>query len=193
MSGIGEPYAALGRACVAAGVRWFVFGAQAAILHGAVRFTEDIDVTVDGTQLVVGDLVAALEDEGFDLRVTHDVESFVAQTRVLPMVHRASQTPVDVVMSGPGIEELFFERVVTLDVEGVPVPVAAAEDLVVMKVLAGRPKDIEDVVAVLAAQPGMDRVQIRELLTLLQQALAQSDLLPAFDAAVARAERAAAT
>jgi hypothetical protein len=28
------------------GSAWYVFGAQAAILHGALRFTEDIDVTV---------------------------------------------------------------------------------------------------------------------------------------------------
>jgi hypothetical protein len=30
-----------------AGVRWYLFGAQAAILHGAARLSADVDVTVD--------------------------------------------------------------------------------------------------------------------------------------------------
>ena len=184
-----EPYASLGRAFAAAGVRWFVFGAQAAILHGAMRFTEDIDVTVDGMRIPTSSLVQALQREGLQLRVPRDVEGFIAKTRVLPMYHQASMTPVDVVLSGPGIEEMFFERVVTMEVEDVPIPVAAPEDVVVMKVLSARPKDLEDVVAVLAAQPSLDHEQIRDLLADLEQALAQSDLLPAFEAALARAER----
>ncbi len=191
--GIAEPYASLGRAFGAVGARWYVFGAQAAIMHGAVRFTEDIDVTVEGTQVATATLVAALEHEGLELRVTSGVEHFVAQTRVLPMVHLATMMPVDVVLSGPGIEELFFERAVTVEVEGVSIPVAAPEDVVVMKVLAGRPKDLEDAVAVLAAQLSkLDLSHIRELLILLERALGQSDLLPAFDAALERARRAVA-
>jgi predicted nucleotidyltransferase len=185
-----DPYAALGRAFAAAGARWFVFGAQAAILHGAVRFTEDIDVTVDAMHMSTPELVAHLEGEGLSLRVVEDVDTFVAQTRVLPMLHDASMTPVDVVLSGPGIEELFFERVIMLDVGGIAIPVAAAEDLVVMKVLAGRPKDLEDVVAVLSAQPALEVSRVRELLAMLERALDQSDLLPAFEAAFARACRA---
>lgn len=42
-----EVYGALARALAPLGVRWYVFGAQAAILYGAARFTEDIDVTVE--------------------------------------------------------------------------------------------------------------------------------------------------
>ncbi len=193
-SSLAEAYASLGRALGAVGTRWYVFGAQAAILHGAVRFTEDIDVTVDATVLTTADLVEALKREGIDLRVAADVENFVAKTRVLPMLHRASQTPVDVVLSGPGIEELFFEHVVTLDVEGVCIPVAASEDVVVMKILAARPKDIEDVVAILAAQGSKIALsKIRDLLTLIEQALDQRDLLPAFEAALGRARRAKPT
>ena len=38
-----EVYAALSRVLSLLGVRWYVFGAQAAILYGAARFTEDIE------------------------------------------------------------------------------------------------------------------------------------------------------
>lgn len=95
-------YSALARAFGSLGVRWYLFGAQAAILHGAVRFTEDVDVTVE-----IGDrphraLADALLAEGFELR--NDDESFVEQTRVLPIFHRSTNTPVDVVLAGRGIE-----------------------------------------------------------------------------------------
>ena len=39
-----------------------------------------------------------------------------------------------------------------IDVEGVQVPVASPEDLIVMKILAGRAKDLEDVRTLLAAR-----------------------------------------
>ncbi len=45
--------------------------------------------------------------------------------------------PVDIVLGGPGIEELFLERAEVHDIEGILVPVARAENLVVMKILAG--------------------------------------------------------
>jgi hypothetical protein len=77
-----------------------------------------------------------------------------------------------------------------LEVEGLRVPVASAEDMVVMKVLAGRPKDEEDVVAIATAYDALNEPAVRRTLVELEQALAQSDLVPAFDAALARARRA---
>jgi hypothetical protein len=95
--------------------------------------------------------------------------------------------PVDVVLAGPGIEAEFLDGAVERTVEGVTVPVARAEDLVVMKILAGRPTDLEDVVAVLAANEGhFDEARSRNLLSLLEEALDQSDLLPSFENALRR-------
>jgi hypothetical protein len=56
-----------------------------------------------------------------------------------------------------------------------------------MKLLAGRPKDLDDVVSILSANPALDLRYVRDTLAILEQALAQSDLLPALDAALARA------
>ena len=61
-------------------------------------------------------------------------------------------------------------------------PVIAIDDLIVAKVLAGRPKDIEDARGLWHAHgPQLDEGRIRRLLLLLQEALSQSDLLPVFD------------
>lgn len=86
------------------------------------------------------------------------------------------------------MEERFLDRAQVREVLGVRVPVAAAEDLVVMKVLAGRPKDLEDVKSIVAAQGGkLDVEDIRGTLRLVEEALSQSDLVPAFEGILAAA------
>jgi len=188
LSADAEVYAALGKVFDRLGVRWYVFGAQAAILYGAARFTEDIDVTVELGTLETSMLVSELKDAGFSPRL--DDPDFIHQTRVIPVLHATTKTPLDIVLAGPGIEELFFDGARRIEVGGELVPVASPEDLVVMKVLAGRPKDLEDVVAVLAAQDPFDEKRARWLLSLLQQALDQTDLLPSFERCLARVARA---
>lgn len=177
--------AALKQALAGLGLDWYLFGAQAAGLYGAPRVTADVDVTVRLGSRAAEDLAAAVAAAGFDLRA--DDADFVEQTRVMPVVHRATGIPADLVIAGPGLEELFFERVRRTDFFGVEVPVAAPEDLVVMKILAGRAKDIEDVEAMLAAVDDIDLDLLRGTLAMLEEALGQSDLSPAFEQALARA------
>jgi hypothetical protein len=125
---------------------------------------------------------------GFELRVRTGVGDFVARTRVLPFLHAATRMPLDVVLAGPGLEEEFLARAQRVDLEGVVVPVLAAEDLIVTKTLAGRPKDRDDVVGILRERgTSLDLEQVRRTLRLLERALDQSDLLPAFEADLDRA------
>jgi hypothetical protein len=123
-----------------------LFGAQAALLYGAARLTADADVTVDLGTRPTRELVDLLAASGFDLRVP-DADDFVARTRVVPLVHRGTGMPIDVVLAGPGMEDLFLARARPHTVDDVTVPVASAEDVIVMKILAGRAKDHDDVEA----------------------------------------------
>ena len=177
-SDILETYKALSVAFLALRTRWYVFGAQAAIFHGVARATADIDITVDPGTHGTAEIVAGLTARGFKLRIAD--EAF-EKTHVLPIVHTATRVPVDVVLAGPGLEELFFQRIVEKDVGGIRIPIASAEDVIVMKVLAGRAKDLEDVKSILVAKRNLDLGQVRETLSLLEKALDQSDLLPVFE------------
>ena len=167
---------------------WYVFGAQAALVHGAVRMTADVDVTVFAGDLTTEALVTALEADGFELR---GVETdFVRETRVLPLIHLATGINADVVLGGPGLEELFHSRVESADLGGTTVPVAAAEDVVAMKILSGRPKDRDDVIAIIAAQgPALNHLRVRETLDLLEKALDRSDLVAELERARTEATR----
>ena len=158
--------------------RWYVFGAQAVILWGRPRLTADIDVTVRLDPEDPERLVRMLETAGFSLRFG-DAPDFVRRTRVLPFVHAASGLPLDIVLAGPGLEELFLSRAVPVAMGDTVIPVISPEDLIATKILAGRPKDIEDVRGILRERLStLDLESIRSTLTLLEEALGQSDLRP---------------
>jgi hypothetical protein len=162
------------------GSRWYLFGAQAAVIWGRPRLTADIDITAQIDPDQVDHFLESMKRQGFTLRF--DDPEFVNRTRVFPFLHQRTGVPVDVVVAGPGLEEAFLDRAVEVPIGGATVPVISPEDLVVTKVLAGRPKDIEDVRGVLRERAdSLDVSRIREMLRLLEEALAQSDLLVAFE------------
>lgn len=160
------------------GVRWYVFGAQAAIIWGSPRLSSDVDVTVEF--LAPEKITDVLRRHGF--AIVEDDPDFISRTRVIPVVHSQSRMPVDVVLAGPGLEDEFFARAIVRKVGGRNIPVMSPEDLVATKILAGRAKDLEDVRAVLhARRTDLDVERIRALLQLLEQALTRGDLLPQFE------------
>lgn len=167
------------------GARWYLFGAQAVVIWGRPRLTADIDVTVELPPEALDSALRALGERGFRLRITFGVEEFLRRTRVLPFRHEASGMLLDLVLAGPGLEEEFLDRAIAVPFGDRSYPVISPEDLVVTKILAGRPKDLEDVRGVLAERSGrLDLDRIRTVLRLLEEALGQSDLLPLFEGEV---------
>ncbi len=173
-----ELIAALSRLLKARKLRWYVFGAQAAIAYGSPRATMDVDVTVMVADPQVKPLIAALKKAGFLARVD-DIEPFLARTRVLPLWFKKTQMPLDLVQARDGLENAFLERARTIDLGGVKAPVISPEDLVVAKLFAGRPRDVDDVRAVLFTQRAtIDLAYVRRLLGALDEAEDRADLLP---------------
>jgi hypothetical protein len=187
-AGPADLLADLAKALDALAIRWYVFGAQAALIWGRPRLTTDVDVTVE-CRVPTRALVDALERGGFSLRVD-GTDAFIDATRVVPLEHRASGLALDVVLAGPGLEELFLERAVPIDVAGTVVPFISPEDLIVTKLLAGREKDIDDVRGVLAERGlALDVSHIRATLALLEDALGQSYLTPVLERELERWQR----
>lgn len=188
-SPVADLLADLAAAFAAVNVDWFLFGAQAAIAYGVGRLTADVDVTARVPEGVPNARLSdALGQRGFDSRFENP--AIPEQGRVLPFVHRATSLPVDIVLAGPGLEDEFFARTRVHDFDGVLVPIVDVSDLIVMKVLADRPKDVEDVVTLLQVQTAnIDLARVRRTLQMLESALGQSDLIPALDRAIADARR----
>ena len=160
--------------------RWYVFGAQAVIAYGVPRLSADVDVTLalvpDAPERFARDMEAA----GFALRV--DDPDFVKRTRVMPFVHVASAMPLDVVLAGSGLEDEFLDRAVMTAVGSVRVPLIHVSDLIIAKVLAGRPKDLDDATGLWRIHGAVaDADRIRRILRLLEEALTESDLVSTFE------------
>jgi hypothetical protein len=161
-------------------VRWYVFGAQAVIAAGAARATADIDITTE--DVPVERLRAALAKAGFTLRKDIEgVEELIEHHRILPLEH-ASGLQLDVVRAGPGPEQEMMERLVHRKVGRARIPFISTDDLLVLKVLAGRDKDLEDVRALLrGGSPEIHAETVRARLATLEALLDDSTLVPVFE------------
>ena len=161
--------ARLARGLDAAGVGYMVIGGQAVLLYGEPRLTRDVDLTlgVSPSQL---DNVLRVTD-GLGLRPLVDPHPFVAETLVLPCDEPESGIRVDIVFSLPGYERVAIERARAVEVGGVSVRFASPEDLTVQKLIAGRPRDLDDVRGVLVRQPDLDLGYVRRWLSEFDTAL----------------------
>ncbi len=165
---------------------WYVFGAQAVVAYGRPRMTADVDVTVDIGKESAEVLIRALTDDDFEPRIELS-DDFISQARLLPLVHTPTEMPADVVISQPGLQEEFLARTCPVDIGGLTVPLISVEDLIAMKILAARPKDLDDIHGVLTEQ--VDRIdleQVDEVLTILEVATDEADLKTRFRKILAR-------
>jgi len=162
-------------------IRWYLFGAQAAVVYGSARVTMDVDVTISVATGRVRPLVDALLKGGFASR-TDDLDAFFQRSRVIPLFHKKNRMPLDLVVARDSLEAVFLDRAKQTDIGGVTVPVISPEDLVVAKLFAGRPRDLEDVRAVLGAlRDSLDFRHMRNLLGQLDEAEDRADLLPTLE------------
>ncbi|MFQ6047347.1 MAG: nucleotidyl transferase AbiEii/AbiGii toxin family protein [Gemmatimonadales bacterium] len=126
---------------------FMLIGGQAVLLHGRPRLTEDIDVTLG----VSPEELPALEDICRSLGLAPlptDPEQFVRETLVLPVSDPDTAIRVDFIFSTTPYERQAIERAEKIALSGEWVPFAAAEDLIIHKLFAGRAVDWEDAVSV---------------------------------------------
>jgi len=121
--------------------------------------------------------VVALADEvGFAPRPA-EPDAFVAETGVLPLARESDGWEVDLVFAGSPYEHEAIGRASIVELEGVALPVIAAEDLVIHKLVAGRPRDVDDAAGVVARQgAAFGRARVLGFLLDLAEAVADEDL-----------------
>jgi hypothetical protein len=126
---------------------FMLIGGQAVLLHGRPRLTEDIDVTL-GIGPEGWTSVREVCDELGLSPLPDDIEQFVRETFVLPARHPGTRIRVDFIFSTTPYEREAIRRAVQVTLQGVDVPFATAEDLILHKLFAARPRDLEDAVGV---------------------------------------------
>jgi predicted nucleotidyltransferase len=134
-------------------------GGIAVALVATPRFTADVDALVLGIDGRLEWLIEELGKAGFAPRSTDQV-AMTRRTRVLTLVD-AQGVGVDLMLGLlPFDEELVARAARAKLADGSLVPVALPEHLVVMKAIAWRPKDLQDIREVMAANPSLDRAYV---------------------------------
>ncbi|MCX6597694.1 MAG: nucleotidyl transferase AbiEii/AbiGii toxin family protein [Acidobacteria bacterium] len=173
-----ELLVALDQALRAAGIAYMVIGGQAVLRYGEPRMTKDIDLTLRLGPDELPRVRAALAPLGLD-DLVDDPKSFVERTMVLPLRHLASGIRVDLVFSFSPYEYEAIDAAVTLPAGTGSARFARPEDLIIHKVFAGRPRDLEDVRHILNNQLVLNRDYIKARLTELSE-VALVDLVQRF-------------
>jgi hypothetical protein len=164
----------------AAGIPHAVSGAVAMAAHGFVRATRDIDILVVVPAVRLPAVFAIVRRAGFQGEDRALIESlrerFFAEMRSGP-------TSVEILVPAIPYHHRLLERAVRRTISGVEVPFLSREDLVVLKMLWRRDKDLADVRTMLAGGDPVDMDRIRATL---------AELLPADDPRHAEVQRLAA-
>lgn len=160
----------MGRELDSRGIPYMVIGGQAVLLYGEPRLTRDIDVTLGVDEDVLETVLEAASRLGLE-PIPEDIPAFVRETMVLPSMHRESGIRVDFIFSRSSYEREAIKRSRRVMIGGEQVAFASLEDLVIHKIIAGRPRDIEDARIVLIKNPDYDRDYILKWLDEFDAAL----------------------
>ena len=141
-------------------------GGVAVIARGVPRLTVDIDATVRAPDTSVDSIFEALARHEIGPRMDQAKE-FARMHHVFLARHEPTGTPIDLSLAYLDFEDEAIQSSDEIDYAHVRIPVARAEDLVVYKIVASRPRDIDDAEKLLNLPGG--EIQIARVRRLVQQ------------------------
>ena len=134
------------------------FGWPAGLL-GRPRLTVDLDAMFLASTKDAPKILDLAEVVGIEPRV-ENITEFVKKSRVLLLRHKKSGINIDISLGILPFEEEVVERSVRHDAGAVTVRLPTPEDLIILKAVAHRPKDLQDIREVVANNPNLDQRRI---------------------------------
>ena len=147
-----------------------IIGGQAVLLYGEPRLTKDIDVTLGIGVEALPKMLDLSRRAGWKALV-EDTEGFVRESMVLPMTDPDSGLRIDFIFSHLPYERQAIGRARAVQLGRSSVMFASLEDVILHKILAGRPRDVEDIRSILLKNPGFDAEYIDRWLREFEVAL----------------------
>lgn len=128
--------------CSKHGIPYAIIGGMATIIHGYMRTTGDIDVSIVAE---IDTLAKTLELFANDyVPIKANPLAFFQRCLFVPLQHRITRMRVDVIAALSSFERLVIKRSKRLSYANIKLNVCTIEDLIIMKLVAARPKDIGD-------------------------------------------------
>lgn len=162
-----------------------LIGGVAASLQGQARATEDVDALLRLDERTLDHFLEMAIAQGFTPRIP-DAVSFARRSAVLLLEHEASRVGVDLTICRLPFDSDAIDRSRLIVMGDLQFSVVAPEDLIIMKAIAHRPQDFQDIRAVVRANPQMDvrrvRTQVREFAKILDMPELWEDIAALFHA-----------
>ncbi len=180
--------AALSRWLTEAGIPHVFIGGVAVAFSGRPRTTRDVDAVI----LLGGhsweSFLREAAGAGFVPRIP-DAATFARRSRVFLLRHEKSGVDVDISAGTLPFEEQSIQRAREVVLGRRRIRVATPEDLIIMKAIASRPRDIADVEEMVAANPKLDRRRVRSYVRLFSEVLEMPELFDRLETLLARKRR----
>lgn len=159
----------------ASDVPGMIIGGVAASIHGQARATEDVDAAVLLDERHLNRFVKLAEAEGLHPRIS-DAIAFAQRNAVLLLEHSESGVSADIAIGRLPFERYAVEHATYIKIDDLLVPVVAPEDLIVMKAIAHRPQDLQDIRVIVTSNPKLDVTRIRREIRGMASALDMPEL-----------------
>jgi len=154
-------------------IPYMIIGGQAVLFYGEPRLTRDIDVTLGADPGKLPEVLNWIRSEDWQVLVK-DAEDFVRRTMVLPVQEPENKIRIDLIFSFSPYEQQAMKRVRKIKFDDVEVNFASPEDVIIHKIIAGRPRDIEDVESILRKHSDIDHPYIIHWLKQFEAAFNQN-------------------
>ena len=151
-----DVFARIRAALVAAGVPYMLTGSFASSLHGVPRATQDIDIVIAPTRTQLLALIAQFPED--DYYVSRDAAlDALARHEQFNVIDLATGWKIDFIIRRPrAFSREEFQRRRTVDLAGVEMDVASAEDILIAKLewakLGASARQIEDAAGIVRLQ-----------------------------------------
>ena len=155
-----EPLGALQRLLERFDNRGVIIGGIAASLLGQPRLTADLDAVILLSTQDLPRLIEVAASEGMTPRIA-DAEAFARKNRVLLLQHAGSGIKIDISLGILPFESEMVERGQEIALGSLRLRLPTPEDLIVMKAVAHRPKDLADIQSIAVSHPDLDQERIR--------------------------------
>ena len=137
-------------------IPYMIIGGHAVILYGEPRFTRDIDITLGVGNERLQDILSIINQISLQI-LPENIDSFVKKTMVLPAIDKNTGIRVDFIFSFTPYEREAIKRAKKILIGKTRVSYASVEDVIIHKIFAHRPKDIEDVENILLKNSKIDK------------------------------------
>lgn len=150
-----EPLKALQRLLTQTGNQGMIIGGIAASILGRPRLTADLDAVVILSVEKIPELLEQAKNQDIEPRINQVIE-FAQKNRVLLLKHIPSSTNIDISLGILPFEVEAVQRSQLVFVATLEIRLPTPEDLIILKGVANRGKDLQDIQGIVAVHPDLD-------------------------------------